>query len=302
MNKRYNSLDEFYKKKFGTKIAKISLNANFTCPNIDGKKAFGGCTFCLAGSSMFGGDKQKSLLEQFEEGKKRVQTKWKDAKYIAYFQANTNTYDTVDNLKKRFEIFLNMKDVVGIDISTRADAINEDVLDYLEELNKKTFLTIELGLQTIHEKTRKELNRFEEIEEITKICKELKKRNINTVVHIINGFRNETKDDMLETIKFVNKLEVDGVKIHMLFIEKGTKLSKEYLGNPFHILTLNEFVDIVCDQIELLNKDIVLYRLTGDPNKELTIEPTWTHKKFVVLNEIDKELKKRNTYQGIKSK
>ena len=195
-----------------------------------------------------------------------------------------------------------MKDVVGIDISTRADAIDNDILNYLEELNKKTFLTVELGLQTIHEKTRKDLNRFEELDEIINVCNELKKRNINTVVHIINGFRNETKEDMLETIKFVNKLDVDGVKIHMLFIEKGTKLSKEYLENPFHILTLNEFVDIVCDQIELLNKDIVLYRLTGDPNKELTIEPSWTHKKFVVLNEIDKELKRRNTYQGIKAK
>lgn len=302
MNKRYNSLDEFYKNKFGSKIAKISLNGNFTCPNIDGTKAYGGCTFCLAGSSMFGGNKQKSLLEQFNDGVKKVQTKWKDCKYIAYFQANTNTYDNLENLKKRFEPFLNIKDVVGIDISTRADSINDEILNYLEELNNKTFLTVELGLQTIHEKTRKELNRYEDLEDIVKATKELKRRNINTVVHIINGFKNETKEDMLETIEFVNNLGVDGVKIHMLFIEKGTQLSKEYLKNPFHILTLTEFVDIVCDQIELLNKNIILYRLTGDPNKELTIEPKWTHKKFVVLNEIDKELKRRNSFQGIKSK
>ena len=264
MNKRYNSLDEFYKNKFGSKIAKISLNGNFTCPNIDGTKAYGGCTFCLAGSSMFGGNKQKSLLEQFNDGVKKVQSKWKDCKYIAYFQANTNTYDNLENLKKRFEPFLNIKDVVGIDISTRADSINDEILNYLEELNNKTFLTIELGLQTIHEKTRKELNRFEVLEDIVKATKELKKRNINTVVHIINGFKNETKEDMLETIEFVNNLGVD--------------------------------------QIELLNKNIILYRLTGDPNKELTIEPKWTHKKFVVLNEIDKELKRRNSFQGIKSK
>jgi radical SAM protein, TIGR01212 family len=302
MNKRYNSLDEFYKNKFGCKIAKISLNGNFTCPNIDGTKAYGGCTFCLAGSSMYGGNKQDSLLNQFYTGIKKVQTKWKNAKYIAYFQANTNTYDTVDNLKKKFEPFLNIPNVVGIDISTRADSINEDILNYLEELNKKTFLTVELGLQTIHEKTRKTLNRFEDLEDIIKISKELKKRNINTVVHIINGFKDETKENMLETIKFVNKLNVDGIKIHMLFIEKGTKMSQEYIKNPFHILTLTEFVDIVCDQIELLNKNIIIYRLTGDPNKDLTIEPKWTHKKFVVLNEIDKELKKRNSFQGIKSK
>lgn len=300
MNKRYNSLDEFYKNKFGCKIAKISLNANFTCPNIDGSKGVGGCSFCLAGSSMFGGNKQKSLLEQFYDGVKKVETKWKDCKYIAYFQANTNTYDSLENLKKKFKIFLDIPSVVGIDISTRADCISNDVLDYLEELNKKTFLTIELGLQTIHEKSRKTLNRFEELKDIENMCKELKKRNINTVVHIINGFKDETKEDMLNTIKFVNKLNIDGLKIHMLFIEKGTKLSKEYLNKPFHILSLTEFVDIVCDQIELLNKNIVLYRLTGDPNKEITIEPKWTHKKFVVLNEIDKELKRRNTFQGFK--
>ena len=142
---------------------------------------------------------------------KKVKTKWKDAKYIAYFQANTNTYDSVINLKKRFEIFLNMKDVVGIDISTRADAIDNDILNYLGELNKKTFLTVELGLQTIHEKTRKDLNRFEELDEIIKVCNELKKRNINTVVHIINGFRNETKEDMLETIKFVKLMVLKSI-------------------------------------------------------------------------------------------
>lgn len=299
-NKRYYTLDNYLKDKYKMKVAKISLNAGFTCPNLDGTKGHGGCIFCLQGSSMFSGDKNKTLKEQFEEGKEKIKTKWDSNKYIVYFQANTNTYDKLENLKKRFDQFLDYDEVVGIDIGTRADCLSDEIINYLGELNKYKNITVELGLQTIHEKTREKLNRFEDLKEIDQSIKKLKEHKINVVVHIINGFPNETKEDMLDTIRYVNKLKVDGIKIHMLFIENGSKLAEIYKKKPFKVLSLEEYVDIVCDQLEILDPNIVVHRITGDPNKDITIAPLWANKKFIVLNEIDKELKRRNTYQGFR--
>ena len=297
-NKRYYTLDYYYKNRFKSKVAKINLDANFTCPNIDGTKGRGGCIYCLNGSSDFKG--KVSLLEQFNEKKKIMLNKWPNSKLIGYFQANTNTYADIKELKEKYELILKQDNVIGLNIATRADSISDDVLDYLEELNNKTYLTIELGLQTIHEKTAKLINRCHTQECFDEMVKKLRNRNIDVVVHLINGLPFETKDMMLETIKYLNKLDIQGVKIHMLSIVKNTRLAKMYLDNPFHILSRDEYIDIVCDQIELLKEDIVIHRLTGDPLKDDLIEPKWILNKINVLNGIDKELKKRNTYQGAK--
>ena len=297
-NKRYHSLDYFYKHKFNSKIFKVSLNAGFTCPNIDGKVGTGGCIYCHNGSSDY--NKKVDIIDQFNEVKEVLLKKWPKAKYIAYFQANTNTYAPINKLKELYEKVLKEPNVVGISIATRPDSIDEKCLDYLEELNKRTYLNIELGLQTIDEKTSILINRCHSLKCFEDMVKELRKRNISVTVHIINGLPYETKEDMLNTVKYLNKLDIQGIKIHMLSIVKDTKLEKMYKEKQFHILTIDEYIDIVVDQLELLREEIVIHRLTGDPNKEILIEPNWLVKKFVVLNNIDKEMVKRNTYQGKK--
>ena len=301
-NKRYYTLNYFYKKTFNSKVFKVSLNAGFTCPNKDGTKGVGGCIYCSpSGSGDFAGNIKDNLVKQFNEVRDIMLKKWPDAKYIAYFQANSNTYAPVEELKEKYESVINLPGVIGLSIATRPDCFNKEIYDYLEELNKKTFLTVELGLQTIHEKTNKLINRGHSLKEFEECFKELKKRNIKVIVHIINGLPGETKEDMLETVKYLNNLRIDGIKIHMLHITKHTKLADMYEKEPFHVLTKDEYIDIVVDELELLNKDIVIARITGDPVKGDLIEPTWLLKKFVVLNDIDKEMVRRNTYQGIKA-
>lgn len=298
-NKRYHTLDYYYKSKFKCKIFKVSLNAGFTCPNIDGTVGTGGCIYCSnLGSGDFAGNKNDDLIKQFNEVKDIMHKKWPNAKYIGYFQAHTNTYANVNILKQKYETILNLDNVVGLSIATRPDAISDECLDYLEELSKKTFLTIELGLQTIHEKTSIFINRCHTLECFNECVKKLRKRNINVVVHIINGLPYETKEMMLETCKYLNKLDIQGIKIHMLHILKNTKLGYLYNKEPFKILSKEEYVDIVCDQIENLKPEIVVHRITGDPKADDLIEPNWLIKKFTIMNEIDKELAKRDTYQG----
>lgn len=302
-NKRYYALDYYYKQKFGKKVAKISLNANFTCPNKDGTKGIGGCIYCSPlGSGDYAGDKNKDIIEQFNDIKNVMNNKWKDTLYIGYFQANTNTYASVEKLKEVYEPILKQKDVIGLSIATRCDAISDEVLDYLIDLNKRCFLTIELGLQTIHEETSKFINRGHTLKEFEDMVKKLRKNNLNIVVHIINGLPNETESMMLETAKYLNTLDIQGVKIHMLHIVKNTKLELLHKIKPFKLLTMEEYIDIVIKQLELLNENIVIHRLTGDPDKDELIEPIWTIKKINVLNGIDKEMKKRDTYQGKYSK
>lgn len=302
-NKRYHTLTYYYKKKFNAKICKVSLNANFTCPNIDGKVGFGGCIYCSKlGSGEFGGNPKESLIEQFEKGKKMMQRKWPDAKFIAYFQANTNTYAPLERLKECFEPFIERKDCIGLSIATRSDSITDECLDYLEDINKRTFLIVELGLQTIHEKTSKLINRCSTLKGFTDMVKKLKKKNINVVVHIINGLPYETEEMMIDTVKYLNKLNIDGIKIHMLEVLKDTPLEKYYAKNKFKILSKEEYVNIVVKQLEYLNKEIVIHRLTADPDKNNIIEPTWLIKKFTILNEIDKLMSKNNIYQGDKTK
>lgn len=300
-NKRYHTLDYFYKQKFGKKVCKISLNAGFTCPNKDGTKGFGGCIYCSKlGSGDFAGEKDKNLITQFNEIKKVMSKKWPDSLYIGYFQANTNTYDEVNILKEKYESIINLDNVIGLNISTRPDAITDECLDYLEELSKKTYLTIELGLQSIHEKTTKLINRGHDLKCFDEMVKKLRSRNINIIVHIINGLPYETKDMMIKTVKYVNSLDIQGIKIHMLHVIKNTALENLYQKENFHILSKDQYIDIVINQLEILRPEIVINRITGDPVKEDLIEPTWLLKKFCLLNDIDKEMVKRNTYQGKK--
>lgn len=301
-NKRYHTLNYFYKTNFNSKVFKVSLNAGFTCPNMDGKNGYGGCIYCSKlGSGEFGGNKEDSLLEQFNKVKSVIDKKWPNSKYIAYFQARTNTYAPLNVLKEKYEEVLKFDNVIGLNIATRCDAIEDDVLDYLEELNKRTFLTIELGLQTIHEETSKLINRCHTLECFDNMVKKLRDRNINVVVHIINGLPYETKEMMLDTVKHLNKLDIQGIKIHMLTILKDTALEKYYEKNKFKILSKQQYIDIVISQLELLDEKIVINRITSDPDTKDLIEPSWLIKKFCLLNDIDKEMKKRNTYQGIKS-
>ena len=297
-NKRYHTLDYFYKHKFGCKVFKISLNAGFTCPNIDGTLGTRGCIYCSPlGSGEFAGKPCDDLIKQFNDVKSMMSSKW-SGKYIGYFQARTNTYAPLDVLKEKYEAILKLDDVVGLSIATRPDCISDECLDYLSDLNKRTFLTVELGLQSIHEATNKLINRCHSLDCFVNMVNKLRERNINVVVHIINGLPYETKDMMLETIRFINRLDIQGVKIHMLHIVKNTDLAKLYYENPFHVLTREEYVNIVCDQLELLRPEIVINRITGDPKKEDLIEPSWLLKKFCVLNEIDKEMVRRDSYQG----
>ncbi|MBR1413997.1 MAG: TIGR01212 family radical SAM protein [Bacilli bacterium] len=296
-NKRYHTLNYFYRNKFGSKITKVSLNANFSCPNF---KNGNGCIFCSHGSGNTGYE-NKTLLEQYNEVKKIMDNKWPNSKYIGYFQANSNTYAPLNELKEKYELILKQPDVVGLAIATRPDAISNECLNYLEELNKRTFLTIELGLQSMHETTLNFINRGHSLQQFEDMVNELKKRNIFVVAHIINGLPYETKEMMLDTVKYLNKLGIDGIKIHMLHIVKNTPLADIYEKEKFHVLTKEEYIDIVCDELELLNPTIVVERITGDPIKEELVTPTWLLKKFCVLNDIDKEMLKRNSYQGIKN-
>ena len=298
-NKRYHTLDYFYKEKFKEKVFKVSLDAGFTCPNIDGTVGYGGCIYCSKkGSGDFAGNKNEPIETQFETIKSVMLHKWPKAKYIGYFQAHTNTYAPVEKLKEIYEKILNKENVVGLNIATRPDAITDECLEYLKELNKKTYLTIELGLQTTNPNTAKLINRCHTLSCFENMVKKLRQENINVVVHIINGLPYETKEDMLNTVKYLNTLDIQGIKIHMLSILKDTAIEELYKKEKFPLLTKDEYIDIVISQLELLRKEIVIHRITGDPKIDDLVEPDWLTKKFCVLNDIDKEMVRRNTYQG----
>ncbi len=300
-NKRYHTLDYYYKNKFNSKVFKVSLNAGFTCPNIDGTVGKNGCIYCSkTGSGEFAGNINDDIDKQFKEIKQMMLKKWPNAKYIGYFQARTNTYAPVSVLKKLHDKVLSEENVIGLNIATRPDSITDECLDYIEELNKKTYLTIELGLQTTNNKTSILINRCHTLECFENMVKKLRERKIDVVVHIINGLPYETEEDMLNTVKYLNKLDIQGIKIHMLSIVKDTPLALMYEIKPFHVLTKEEYIDIVIKQLELLRPEIVIHRITGDPKPEDLIEPKWLIKKFCILNDIDKEMVKRDTYQGAK--
>ena len=293
-NKRYHTLNYFFKKKFGQKVFKVPLDIKSTCPN----QYNGGCIYCSNKSVAGISDNTLDILEQFEKGRKIMEQKWPDSLYIPYFQSGTNTYNDKNLVKGYIDKLLILPKVIGIDIATRPDCLSDEWLDYLEELNKKTFLIVELGLQSSNNHTLKFINRGHDKEIFKEAVEKLHERNIFVVAHIINGLPYETKEDMINTIKFVNDLKIDGIKIHMLYIAKNTPLASYYENNKFHILTREEYIDVVCDQLRLLNPDVVVMRITGDPELNELVAPEWLIKKFMVLNGIDQEMAKRNIYQG----
>ena len=293
-NKRYHTLNYYNKNKYGCKVFKVSLNAGFSCPN---KKNGTGCIYCYNGS---GENDGMDLISQFNKVRDNTLKKWPNAKYIGYFQAGTNTYADVDTLKSKYEPILKLDNVIGLNIATRCDALDKDILDYLEDLNNRIDLIVELGLQTIHESTSKLINRGHTLEQFENVVLELRKRNIDVVVHIINGLPFETKEMMLDTVRYLNKLDIQGIKIHMLFILKDTPILNLYNTTHFHVLSKEEYIDIVIDQLELLRPEIVIHRITGDPIRELLVEPSWLLRKFSVLDDIDKEMVRRDSYQGKK--
>ena len=302
-NKRYYTLDYFYKQKFNSKVFKVSLDGGFTCPNKDGTKGLGGCIYCSkSGSAEYAGDKKDDIVTQFEKIKEMMLKKWSNAKYIGYFQANSNTYAPVERLKSLYEPILKQDGVVGLSIATRCDAISKECLEYLSDLNTRTYLTVELGLQTIHESTSKLINRCHSLEEFTSMVNKLRKRNINVVVHIINGLPYETHDMMIDTVKYLSNLDIQGIKIHALSILKDTELENLYNKTHFKVMTREEYINTVCDQLEYLREDIVVNRITGDPKIDDLIEPDWLIKKVTIINDIDKEMKRRDSFQGMKYK
>lgn len=298
--KHYNTLTNYNLYKYGKKVAKVSLNASLTCPNKDGTKGYGGCTYCSPdGAGDFAGEKTDTLQVQFEKIKTLMSHKWENTLFMPYLQANTNTYGPVGRLKNIYNELLELgPNVIGVSIATRADCLGDDVLQILDELNKKIPVQIELGLQSSNENTGKIINRNSTNQEFLDAIEKLNKLNIEIVVHIMNGLPYETEDDMLNTIRFLNPLNISGIKIHSLCVLKNTKMGEDYLKNPFKILTLEEYVDIVVKQISIMNPNFIIHRLSADFDADDLIAPLWTRKKMVVMNEIDKKLRALNIYQG----
>lgn len=298
-NKRYHTFTYFLEQKFGRKVAKISLDAGFTCPNIDGSKGVGGCIYCSArGSGDFAGDQSLSLREQFEQVRQVMNQKWPDAVYIPYFQAHTNTYAPLEVLKEKFEEALSFPDVVGLAIATRADCITDEIADYLGELAQRTYLEVELGLQSVHDVTGERINRCHSYADFLEGYQKLADRGINICVHIIDGLPGEDREMMLETARRLSHLHLHSIKIHLLHVLKGTVMEQQLAQGQFRLLTREEYVGIVCDQLELLPPQMVIQRVTGDGERESLVGPEWSLKKLCVMNEIDKELVRRNSFQG----
>lgn len=298
-NKRYHTLNYHLKKTFGKKVYKAVIDAGFSCPNIDGAVGFSGCAYCLSGAGEFTNDASLSVTEQLKKEYERISKKHKNPRLIAYFQAHTNTYADVSVLRKKYEEALSFPNVSGISIATRPDCIDDGKAELLYDLSKKTYLTVELGLQTVNDKTAKEFNRGYDYKVFLEAYKLLKDKHIRVCVHIINGLLNETKEDMINTAKEIARLNPDAVKIHLLHILRGTLYEKEYESGRLIPMKKDEYIDIVIRQLEVLPSEVVVERITGDGAKETLVAPLWSLDKISVLGAIDKEMSMRNTYQGI---
>lgn len=298
-NKRYHTWNYHLRETFGHKVFKVALDAGFDCPNRDGTVAHGGCTFCsAAGSGDFAGDRRDDLLTQFYEIKDKMHKKWKDGKYIVYFQAYTNTHAPVEVLREKFESVAGLEGVVGMSIATRPDCLPDDVVEYLADLNKRLYLWVELGLQTVHERTALLINRAHDYQAYVEGVNKLRKHGIRVCSHIINGLPLESTDMMMETAREVAKLDVQGIKIHLLHLLKGTPMVKQYEKGMLQFLSFDEYITLVCDQLEILPPEMIIHRITGDGPIDLMIGPMWSVNKWDVLNAIDAELKRRDSYQG----
>lgn len=299
-NKRYQTYNYYLRKRFGKKVFKVPLNIDLGCPNRDGTKGVGGCRFCSAKmSGDFAGDPADDILTQYKEIKGKMQSKWADGLCIPYFQAGSNTYGDVEVLRKMYYTALGFENTVGLSIATRADCLDGEKCALLGEIAQKTYLTVELGLQTVHNETAEKMNRCHTYEDFLAGYEMLRKNGVNVCVHIINGLPGETRDMMIETVKELSRLDIHSIKIHLLHVLKGTELGAMYQRGEFSAMEMGDYVSLVCDQIELLSPETVIQRVTGDGAKDDLIAPLWSLKKFCVMNEIDKELGRRNSWQGI---
>lgn len=288
----YLSFNKYLKDKFGQKVYKISLDGGFTCPNRDGKTGTRGCIFCSkGGSGDFAESREMSITKQIESGKKKVEKKIKSGKYIAYFQAFTNTYAPVEILRQKYEEAINHPDIVALSIATRPDCLGDDVLRLLDEMNKIKPVFVELGLQTIHQKSAKYIRRGYDLSVYDKAVRDLKKIGVNVVVHVILGLPNESENDMLETVKYVCESGANGIKLQLLHVIDGTDLAKDYEKGLFKTLEFDEYVNLIVKCVKIIPKDIVIHRLTGDGAKKDLIAPLWLADKKRVLNAINKALR-----------
>ena len=298
--KHYVTLNNYLRNRFGTKVFRISLNAGLSCPNRDKSPNNIGCLYCSSNlSGDFAGKKEDSFTNQFNSIKKVMENKWHDGLYIAYLQAGSNTYASIETLREIYNEVISLDEkIVVLSIATRPDCINEEIVTLLNEISKKVELWIELGFQTANDIIKGKLNIGYNNSNFEYSMRLLNDNNIPVIVHIINGLPEDTEDSMINTIKYLNQFKISGIKIHMLHILKNTPLGDIYLNKPFKVLSKDEFIDISVKQLRLLNPNVVVHRITGDPDKENLIEPTWVLKKFVVLNDIDKLMRKENYYQG----
>jgi len=298
-DKRFHSLNFHLRQKFGTKVFKVPLDAGFTCPNRDGAKGKGGCAFCSpAGSGDFAGDRSLSLINQFHQVKTMMHRKWPQARYIAYFQAFSNTYGSPEDLHKLYRTLLGEEQVVGLSIATRPDCLPGEVLKVLEEINLETYLWLELGLQTIHARTAQAMNMGYGWPEFLEAQRSLRQRNIRVCPHIILGLPGETRVMMMETARSLSGLDIQGLKIHLLHVMRSTPLETMYRQGEFKLLSQDEYIGLVADILEILPPEVVIHRLTGDSPREALVGPMWSLKKWEVLNSIDAELNRRDTWQG----
>ncbi|HHW94630.1 MAG TPA: TIGR01212 family radical SAM protein [Mogibacterium sp.] len=287
---RYNSISDYLKSYFGHKTVKLSIDAGFSCPNRDGKISTGGCLFCSPEGS---GELSSTISEQIE----LLSSKWSDVKYLAYFQSHTNTYAPVDILRAKYYEALDDERISGIVIATRPDCLNDDVLDLLEEIEKKYFMWIELGLQTIHPHTSDMMNIGYDLKTYDNAVDKLLERNIRIVTHLILGLPNESNEQILESVKYVSQKAIFGLKLHLLNVVHGSGLHK-ILPNYIPFQSIDEYVNLVIDCLEIIPSDITIHRLTGDVPRKILVSPEWSYKKRTILNRINYELKHRNTYQG----
>ncbi len=300
-NKRFHTWNYEMREQFNTKVFKVMLDAGFTCPNRDGSIAKGGCTFCSArGSGDFAGSRRDDLVTQFNTIRDRQHQKWPEAQYIGYFQAYTNTYAPVEELREYYEEILAQPGVVGLSIATRPDCLPDDVVAYLAELNTRTYLWVEMGLQTIHESTSTLINRAHDSECYRDAVTRLRAHGIRVCTHIIHGLPQETHEMMLDTVRAVADMDVQGIKIHLLHLMRKTPMVKQYEAGLLRFLEKDEYVELIVDSLELLPPEMIVHRLTGDAPRDLLIGPMWSLKKWEVLNAIDAELARRDTWQGKK--
>lgn len=301
-NKRYHTYSYYLRHRFGGKVSRISLNGGFSCPNLDGTKGRGGCSYCSeSGSGEFGGNPRLSVPQQFAQVKAQMGEKWDTDRHIAYFQARTNTYAPTPVLREQYEQALSCEGVVGISIATRPDCLPDSVCELLGELAQRTYLTVELGLQTIHDATGERINRCHSYADFLRGYEKLRARGVLVGVHLINGLPGESRNQMRETAQAMAALDLHLVKLHLLHVIEGTALAAQYRAGEFSLLSREEYVQTVCDQLELFPPGFIMGRLTGDGAPDALIGPEWSRKKLCVLNEIDKELVRRGSMQGSRS-